>query len=124
MANVLFWQGKSDEALKELESVPLNAMSGRTMVLMADLYRSRKKNDRAEPLYRRYLEKNEDDLGVRLKLAETLSWGKKYDASLVEYEKILHARPNDTQLRRKYAFVLMWTGRHSEAAKELRRTLK
>lgn len=124
MANVLFWQGKSSDALKELEAIPPGAMSDKSRVLMADLYVAQKKYDRAEPLYRLYLDKHSDDLNVRLKLADILSWSKKYDDSLGEYKKILTARPSDVQVRRKYALVLIWAGRHSEAAKVLRSTLK
>ena len=58
-----------------------------------------------------------------MKLAEMLSWQKKYDASLAEYRKILKALPDDTQVRRRYAFVLIWAGKHSEAASELKKTL-
>lgn len=124
MANVLFWQGKMSDALRELEAIPTKEMTDKTRVLMADLYVVQKKYSLAESLYRSYLDKNRDDLKVRLKLAETLSWSKKYEASLGEYEKILKARPSDVQVRRKYAFVLIWAGRHADAARELRSTVK
>ncbi|MEI8173098.1 MAG: tetratricopeptide repeat protein [Deltaproteobacteria bacterium] len=124
MANVMYWQGKMSDALKELEAIPVRAMTDKTRVLMADLYVHQKKYDLAESLYRSYLDKNRDDLKVRLKLAETLSWSRKYDDSLAEYEKILSVKPSDAQVRRKYAFVLIWAGRHSDAARELRSTLK
>jgi len=124
MAQVLYTQGKNDEALRELESVPQKAINDKTKILMADLYRVQKKYDQAELLYRTYLEKNQSDLNVRLKLAELLSWSKKCNGSLAEYEKILSARPNDIQVRRKYAFVLNWAGRHADAARELQKSLR
>lgn len=124
MAKILYWQGKMSVALMELETIPVDAMTDNTRVLMADLYAAEKKYDMSESLYRAYLDKNRDDLKVRLKLAETLSWSKKYDDSLDEYKKILIVNPSDAQVRRKYAFVLIWAGRHSDAARELRSTLK
>ncbi len=124
MAQVLFWQGKPQEALKELEQIPSNSVDDRTRVLMADLYAIQKEYEKAEPLYRAYLKMHGQDDKVRLKLAEVLSWNKKYDASLIEYETILKTRPDDIQVRRKYAFVLTWAGKHNEAVVELRKTLK
>ncbi|MCX7668009.1 MAG: tetratricopeptide repeat protein, partial [Atribacterota bacterium] len=42
LANVLFWQGKKEQALKEMEAVPSGAMSDKAKVLMADLYAAQK----------------------------------------------------------------------------------
>lgn len=122
-ANVLFWMGKQQQALKELEAVPAAAMSDPARVLMADLYSAQKRYDQAETLYRTHLKRHPDDLKVRLKLAEVLSWSKKYDDSLKEYRNILALRPSDIQVRRKFAFVLIWAGKHDEAVRELRGTL-
>ena len=123
MAQVLFWQGKADDALVEMEKVPSAQMNDGSQELMADLYRSQKHYDRAEPLYRSILGRNPDNHKSRLKLAEMLSWLKRYDESLSEYGTILAKRPLDIQVRRKYAFVLIWAGRHAEAARELKQTL-
>ena len=123
MAQVLFWQGRSDEALAELERVPAASLDDGTREIMADLYRSQKRYDKAEPLYQSLLVRNPDNQKVRLKLAELLSWVKRYDESLAEYGKIIAKRPHDRQVRRKYAFVLIWAGRHAEAAQELKKTL-
>ena len=122
-ANVLFWLGKPDEALIELNRVPTDMIDEKTKVVLADLYRSQKNYKKAEPLYTGYLEKHPEDDSVRLKLAEMLSWLKRYDESLAEYKIILKSRPDDIQVRRKYAFVLSWAGRYPEAIKELRKTL-
>lgn len=123
MAQLLFWQGKTDEALDEAEKVPPAKLNDDARELMADLYRSQKRYDRAEPLYRSCLERNPERHRVRLKLAEMLSWIKRYDESLAEYGKILAKRPQDIQVRRKYAIVLIWAGRNEEAVRELRQTL-
>ena len=123
MARVLFWQGKTEEALAELERIPSAKINDGTGELMADLYRSQKRYEKAEPLYRSILVRTPENHQVRLKLAEILSWAKRYDDSLAEYGKILAKRPQDIQVRRKYAFVLIWAGRHAEAAQELKQTL-
>lgn len=124
MANVMFWQGKHSEAIAELEQIPKVKIDEKTKVLMADIYISYKQYQKAEPLLREYLQKQPEDNRARLKLAELLSWTKQYNASLAEYETILKAIPDDIQVRRKYAFVLIWAGRHADAARELRKTLK
>lgn len=123
MAQVLFWQGKNEEALAELERIPPAKINDGTRELMADLYRSHKRYEKAESQYRSILERTPDNHKVRLKLAEMLSWLKRYDESLSEYGKILLKRPQDIQVRRKYAFVLIWAGHHAEAAQELKQTL-
>lgn len=64
-----------------------------------------------------------DDQLTRLKLAEVLSWTKRYDESLALYRTILAALPADLQVRRRYGLVLLWAGRPEESAAELRRTL-
>ena len=124
MANVLFWKGDGPKALAILEQIPPEKINGKTRVLMADLYVSQKEYNRAETIYRAHLKKEPQDHAVRLKLADMLGWSKQYDASLREYERILKAMPDDIQVRRRYAFVLVWAGRHSEAAAQLKKTLK
>lgn len=124
LANVLFWQGKNIESLAVLEQIPAKDIDDNTRIIMADLYVARKEYTKAEPLYRAYLEKHPEDVKIRLKFAEMLSWVKRYNESVAEYKIILNAVPNDIQVRRKYAFVLIWAGRHTEAAAELKKTLK
>ncbi|HEJ83478.1 MAG TPA: tetratricopeptide repeat protein [Desulfobacteraceae bacterium] len=124
LAEILFWNGDHKAAVRILEQVPPEEMTGDTKVLWADLLVAQEDYAKAEPLYRAYLEGQPGDQDVRLKLADVLSWQKKYDASLAEFRKILEARPDDIQVRRKYAFVLMWAGRHAEAASELKKTLE
>ena len=123
MARLLFWQGKTDEALGEVEKVPTANLNDDARELMADLYRSQKRYEKAEPLYRFCLDRNPERDQIRLKLAEMLSWMKRYDESLAEYEKLLARKPRDIQVRRKYAIVLIWAGRNEEAVVELKQTL-
>jgi tetratricopeptide (TPR) repeat protein len=123
-ANILYWQGKVKEALRELEKLPFRDLPDISRLLMAELYRSLKQYERSVSIYRDHLSKQPDDQSTRLKLAEALSWMKDYPASLKEYEIILKARPSDIHVRRKYAMVLSWAGRHADAARELRTTLK
>ncbi|MBN2124759.1 MAG: tetratricopeptide repeat protein [Deltaproteobacteria bacterium] len=123
MALVHSWSGNAKRALDIFKEIPADKLDDRARLAMADAYAAGKMYDRAEPIYRGYLERRPDDLRVRLKLAELLSWTKRYDESLPLYEAILKARPNDVQVRRKYAFVLSWAGRHEEAVRELKKTL-
>lgn len=124
LAKVLFWQGKNNESLAVLEQIPIQNIDDNTRIIMADLYVARKEYTKAEPLYRTYLEKHPEDVKIRLKFAEMLSWVKRYNDSIVEYKTILNIIPDDMQVRRKYAFTLVWAGKHTEAAAELKKTLK
>ena len=123
MAKVFSYQGKKAEALSILEHIPLQVLDDATKTMIANIYASNKQYDRAEPLYQEYLTKHPNDLKVRLKFAEMLSWQKRYPESIREYEKILQERPHDIQLRRKYAFVLIWMGKNEEGIQELKQTL-
>lgn len=123
MALVYSWRGDAERALAIFRQIPAEKMDDRAKIAMADAYAAGKMYDKAEPIYRAYLERRPEDLRVRLRLAELLSWTKHYDESISLYEAIVKARPGDDQIRRKYAFVLSWAGRHEEAARELKKTL-
>ncbi|MBN1103400.1 MAG: tetratricopeptide repeat protein [Deltaproteobacteria bacterium] len=123
MAGVYTWKGEPDKAFEILNPIPLERIPEDKRIVLADLYTARKEYGKAEPIYRRHLERNPEDLKARLRLAEILSWTRRYQDSLSQYEMILKARPDDIQVRRKYAFVLSWSGRHADAIAELRRTL-
>lgn len=123
MATILYWSGKHEASLKELSAIPPRELPEQAQILLAELYTARKSYDEADRVYGLYLDKNPQDLTIRLKRADVLSWAKRYDDSLLEYEYILAQRPSDIQVRRKYAFVLLWADRHQEAAEELRKTL-
>lgn len=123
MANVLYWMGKKEEALRAFEEVPFEKLDGRAQMTLAEVYIARKQYDKAEPLLRGLIAKDPKDHKARLKLAEMLSWNKRYKESFAEYEAILNDLPDDRQVRRKYGLVLMWSGRHSDAAAQLRKTL-
>lgn len=124
MATVMFWKGKQDEALKILEDIPIESMTPEARLTTADLYAAKGNYDKAESLYRGHLKANPKAHDVRFRLAETLSWAKKYKESIKEYEMILKSRPDDKQVRRKYALVLSWMGEHEKAAAELKKTLE
>jgi tetratricopeptide (TPR) repeat protein len=123
LARVHAWKGDQARAFEIMKSIPLEEIPEELRVLVADLHVARKEYAKAEPIYRRHLERHPEDLKARLSLAELLSWTQRYPESLSQYEILLKARPEDRQVRRKYAFVLSWSGRHADAIVELRRTL-
>ncbi|MBF0100455.1 MAG: tetratricopeptide repeat protein [Desulfobacterales bacterium] len=124
MANVLFWNGEQDKAIAVFRQIPEEKLDDKSKLFIADAYVAQKNYDKAEPIYRSYLEKHPEDAKARLKLAEMLSWQKRYDESIAQYEMILKTVPNDIQIRRKYAFVLIWADKQTQAAEELKKTLK
>lgn len=123
MATVFFYTKRKDETLRILEAIPREKWNDDAKALAANIYASDKNYKEAEPLYLDYLTKHPDDLKIRLKYADMLSWQKKYADSVREYQKILRERPNDIQLKRKYAMVLIWSGRQDDGIRELRSTL-
>lgn len=124
VAQVLYYQGKKEEALKLLENIPRDKLDDKGLLLKGDIYESLKEYNKAEEIFRNQLVKDPSDDATRLKIAEMLSWQKKYEESVALYRQILSTNPDDIQVRRKYALVLMWMGKEKEAAEELEKTLK
>ena len=122
-ARVLSWSGRSKDAVAAFEALPADTLDSESRLAFADLYVADGRFDRAEPLWRAHLKTTPDDLVVKFKLAELLSWTKRYADSLVLFRELLAARPDDTQLRRRYAYVLLWSGDLEASAAELKRTL-
>ena len=123
MAQVLYYQGKHQEALDSLEKIPSGELNDKTVLLKADLYLALKDYPNAETIYKHALEKSPQDDLTKFKLAELLSWQKRYEESILLYKEILATHPEDIQIRRKYAMVLMWMGEDAKAAEELEKTL-
>ena len=123
LATVLFWSDHHDRAFKIFDEIPLEKMDDNTRLVVAELCAARKEYNKAESIYKAYLQTRPGDIRIRLKLAQLLAWATRYEESLNEYKTILKARPDDIQVRRKYAFVLSWAGHRAEAIEELRKTL-
>ncbi len=124
LANVFYWKGEKDKALEILEKISPKEVKEEERLLMANIYVANKEYEKAEPIFRGYLQEHPDDAAVRLKLADMLSWVGKYEESLKAYETILEMRPDDIQVRRRYAFVLIWAGKPEKAARQLEKTLE
>ncbi len=124
MASVLSWAGKTEEAVATLRSVPQQDIDKDNRLAFADIFIASKDYVAAEALLVEHLQSSPSDDLARLKLADLLSWIKRYDASLKEYEIILKHQPNDSQVRRKYGYVLIWAGKRDQAVIELRKSLK
>lgn len=123
IAQVLYYQGKPKEALELLEKIPPKHMNDKTLLMMAEIYVSIKEYAKGESILREELKKMPDNNWIKFKLAELLSWQKRYPESIQLYEQIVNSAPEDIQVRRKYAMVLMWMGEESKAAEELEKTL-
>lgn len=124
MAKVLFYKGDTNESLQEFLKLPPEKISDSGWLTIGDIYLRNKDYQKAEKIFETYLSKVPDDDKVRFKLAEMLSWQKKYEDSVYQYRQILKNRPNDIQLRRKYAQVLTWMGNEAEAIDEWKKTLQ
>jgi len=124
MASVLSWSGKIDDALVLLRNVPQQGLKKNERLALADIFIAGRDYPAAEALLREELESSPEDDQTRLKLAEFLSWTKRYEDSLREYTTLLKHRPSDIQIRRKYAYILIWSGKREQAVEELRKSLK
>lgn len=125
LAKVYYYQKNYPEALKSLSEVSGKDRTPDVELVMADIYMVEKDYPKAEEIYRRILDKvpGKKDF-IQLRLAEMLSWQKRYDDSLTIYRELIGSHPDDIQLRRKYAMVLLWAGHEEEAAAQLKSTLK
>lgn len=124
LAKVYYYQKKYDEALTQLKEMAPHEKTLEEELLFADIYLAQKEYPKAEEIYRRIGEKDSEKRDeIRLKLAEMLSWQKRFEESLAIYKELLEKHPDDNPLRRKYAEVLLWSGNGREAAKELEKTL-
>jgi len=122
-AKVLVWADRTQDAWTELTALPEKDLDSESLLILGELHAARKDYDRALEIFQSHLEKKPDDLEVRLKTAEILSWAGRYDESIRQYKMLVAELPDDIQIRRKYAFVLSWTGRHDKAIEQLRQTL-
>ena len=124
LSEVLYWSGNIEAAAATLKGVPEDKLDDKAKLLLADLLVAKKDYERAVGIFSAYLEKNPDDLTVRLKLADTQAWMKRYPGAIANYQLILKVRPNDLQVRRKYGMVLSWAGQNEKAVEELRKSLQ
>lgn len=118
LAKVLFWKGELDEPLSILMTFPMDQLEPDLLLVLAEIYTSKKNFSSAEGAYEKYLSKKPDDDKARFKYAEMLSWSKRIPDSLREFEVLVAKLPEDIELRRKYALILTWAGRNTEAVKE------
>lgn len=124
IARVLYYQGNNEEALELLENISSRDLDDKSLVLMGDIYLVLKDYQQAELIYQDQLRKFPQDDLTKFKLADLLSWQKRYEESVRLYRQLLVKKPDDVQLRRKYVMVLIWMGEDYEAALELEKTLK
>lgn len=124
LAQVYAYSGQEQAAMRLLEGLSIADLNEKQQIELAAVYAILKRYLEAETLYERYLKAHPEDLTVRLKYAEMLSWEKKYSESLREFEDLIRQRPEDDQLRRKYALVLIWSGNTEKAKEELRHILQ
>ena len=124
LAEILTRKGNEAAAQKILQGIQVASLTEKQMLKRASIESLQENFEEAEEIYAKLLQKNPKNDLARLKLAETFSWDKKYDQSLLEFERLLKVYPEDTNLRRKYAFVLNWMGEKDLAAEELRKTLR
>lgn len=122
LGKIYYYQGNYPLAIQTFQGISAESLTLELQSLLGDIYRSSHEYEKAEAIYRQVLALEADD-EVKFKLAEMLSWQKRYDDSIALYRELVAKHPTDIQLRRKYAMVLSWSGRRSEAAEELKKTL-
>jgi thioredoxin-like negative regulator of GroEL len=123
LSEVLYWSGNTEAAAAILKGVPEDKLDEKRKLMLADLLIAKRDYEPALKILSAYLEHNQGDLAVRLKMADVQSWMKRYSEAIANYEVILKARPQDRQVRRKYGMVLSWAGQNEKAAEQLRKSL-
>lgn len=111
------------EARRLLESIPTADRSPAAWAMLASILETDGDFSGAAEIYRQLLRQKPDDANLRFRLAQVLSWQKKYPEAITEYEALVRQRPEDIQLLRHYARVLGWAGRNREAIAIWQRTL-
>ena len=124
MAKVYYYQHQDEKALEIFNQLDSKDLTPELDLLRGDIYLAKKDYSQAEEIYRKNLEllpEKKDE--ILFKIAELLSWQKKYPESIEIYKQLVDSHPDDIQLKRKYAMVLLWSGNHKEAAELLKQTL-
>lgn len=124
IAEILYYQGYLYASQNILETLPQDKIDSKEHFLMGDIDISLHEFQKAEEIYKEEAQKDPTNLFAKFKLAELLSWEKRYPESIAYYEELLEMIPNDIQVRRKYALTLLWMGNETKAATELKKTLR
>ena len=111
-AGVLAQVCNPDEAIRILEQGPPTTHA---LHLLASIYSSQKKFDKAIEVYHRVLKLSPHDTIARRGLADNALWSRDFDAAVTCYREILASAPNDRAVEEQLAAALLG-GRHFDQA--------
>ncbi len=114
LAKALGYAGNLAEADKLFDSLPPER---ETLLAHASVLEANRKFGRAREKYGTLLEIHPNDMHIREKLADVLSWEGDLDAAGRHYARILSEKPDRKSTAAKYADVLLGQEEYSEALK-------
>lgn len=116
LARVLAWQRHAEEAAGIFaRSDVLKLMTAADERLHAFALMKLKRMDEAEPVLRKILAREPDDMESVEQLAAVYASRRQWDTALPLYRRLLEARPNDAQLNLIYGQGLLAQRRYKEA---------
>ncbi|MCF7873335.1 MAG: tetratricopeptide repeat protein [Candidatus Omnitrophica bacterium] len=122
LAKTFYYDQKSKKASKILENLleegkelPENVKEKEVRGLLAQTYISSNQSQRAVELYQQLVDQNPNDIDLKMKLAELLSWTKELERSEDLYRKIIKKSSRKREAYLGLAKVLIGQNRYKEA---------
>jgi tetratricopeptide (TPR) repeat protein len=122
LAGVLASAGRNLEALNLLSG--LDATDAADLSLRISLHCAEKDFDAAEKDARQLAVQARGDFEAQYRLANVLSWNKKYDEAAAIYGKLSEAKPDDSRLPPRLAEIALWSGQYDVALDRYYRLLE
>ena len=122
LAGVLASAGRNLEALNLLSG--LDATDAADLSLRISLHCAEKDFDAAEKDARAAGRTGRGDFEAQYRLANVLSWNKKYDEAAAIYGKLSEAKPDDSRLPPRLAEIALWSGQYDVALDRYYRLLE
>ncbi|MEY2745233.1 MAG: hypothetical protein RL112_275 [Planctomycetota bacterium] len=106
-AGLLAGLGRYDEAVAQLDGLPLDAD---TRMEIVRIHCAREDFAKAEKACRELLESAPQRADAARLLPEILGWRRQWPAAIAAWEKLLEKAPKDVELRTKVASARLWSG--------------
>ncbi|MFQ5724478.1 MAG: tetratricopeptide repeat protein, partial [Terriglobia bacterium] len=108
-------QGDYEEAIALLEEAAQGSSSSKLLASLAYAYEQAEDYENAIQTYHRALRRDQDNLEIRRRLAETLLEAERLDEALAEYRALAEAQPDDAQLYMRISQIYRHQHRYEEA---------
>lgn len=114
-------QGDYEEAIALLEGAAQGSSSSKLLASLAYAYEQAEDYENAIQTYHRALRRDQENLEIRRRLAETLLEAERLEEALVEYRALAEAQPDDAQIYMRISAIYRHQRRYDEARAALER---